>query len=154
MAEYRTGVVGGGWSMRLTTQDEGARTAVAEVWSYGAHLSTTTLNIEGVVTVQGPDGRKPAVHRFDSTREAYDATQCREDIRDGDLLVVASEQVVGLLDEAWPVAFTEAHGEFHGPLAVAPREYKDGRYALSVDLIEAVAAAFGFPMRTAPTHSA
>ncbi|REE61464.1 hypothetical protein BX257_4043 [Streptomyces sp. 3212.3] len=144
---------GGSWVLKLRHENDDTK-HIAEVWSFGVKLSVTTLTEEGVVTVEDPSRRKPAVHRFDDTREAYDASQCRDDIHDGDVLVVASEGVVGLLDQAWPVAFTEAHGEFHGPLGVAPREYKDGRYAASIDLIEGIAAAFGFAMRTAPTHSA
>jgi hypothetical protein len=53
------------------------------------------------------------VHQFDSTGEAYDASQCRDDIHDGDVLFVPSEGVAGFLFKAWPVAVTEAHGAFH-----------------------------------------
>ena len=55
----------------------------------------------------------PAVHTFDSTREAYGASQCRDDISDGDVLVVPSEHVVGILVSAWPCAVGTHHGEFH-----------------------------------------
>ena len=55
----------------------------------------------------------PAVHLFDTTSRAYDATQTRDDIRDGDVLVVESESVVGFLCAAWPVAITDEHGSFH-----------------------------------------
>jgi hypothetical protein len=57
--------------------------------------------------------RAPVVHTFDSTGEAYDASQCNEAIRSGDVLHVPSEGVVGILCEAWPVAVTAAHGAFH-----------------------------------------
>jgi hypothetical protein len=53
------------------------------------------------------------VHKFCSTGEAYDASQCDDAIKDGDVLVVADERVVGILVEAWPVAISEATGEFH-----------------------------------------
>jgi hypothetical protein len=53
------------------------------------------------------------VHQFDSTGEAYDASQCRDDIHDGDVLFVPSEGVAGFLYKAWPVAVTEACGAFH-----------------------------------------
>jgi hypothetical protein len=53
------------------------------------------------------------IHRFDSTGEAYDESQCDDAIHDGDVLVVASEGVVGILVKAWPIAITEASGAFH-----------------------------------------
>jgi len=95
----------------------------------------------------------PKVHRFTSTAEAYDATQCRDDIRDGDVLVVESERVVGFLDAAWPIAITEAHGEFHG-LKIPAREHKDGRYAASADLAERIAAELAFPLAAKPARTA
>ncbi|RWN60188.1 hypothetical protein [Mesorhizobium sp.] len=52
------------------------------------------------------------VHFFDSTGEAYDATQCDETIKNGDVLVIESEKVVGLAD-TWPVAVTEHSGNLH-----------------------------------------
>lgn len=53
------------------------------------------------------------VHRFDSTGEAYDASQTSDDIHDGDVLSVPSEGVVGILVSAWPTAVGERYGEFH-----------------------------------------
>lgn len=55
----------------------------------------------------------PNTHTFDSTGEAYDQSQWRDDIHDGDVLHVPSEKVVGILYQAWPVALTKNHGEFH-----------------------------------------
>ena len=79
----------------------------------------------------------PKIHTFESTGEAYDASQtgylpddyedpegdfdARSDafeaawvtVQDGDVLVVASEKVVGVLVEAWPVAAGTLHGAFH-----------------------------------------
>jgi hypothetical protein len=54
-----------------------------------------------------------AVHRFGSTGEAYDACQCDEGIRDGDVLVVEPEGVVGVAD-TWPFAVTRETGVLHG----------------------------------------
>lgn len=51
--------------------------------------------------------------RYASTEEAYDASQCSEDMRAGDVLVVEAEQAVAFLWKAWPCAVTTAHGEFH-----------------------------------------
>jgi hypothetical protein len=55
----------------------------------------------------------PQVHVFDDSGDAYDASQCDDKIKDGDVLVVPSERVVGVLIEAWPVAVSTEHGEFH-----------------------------------------
>ena len=53
-----------------------------------------------------------SIHKFESTREAYDACQCDEDIKRGDLLVIESEGVVGVAD-TWPYAITEECGDLH-----------------------------------------
>ncbi len=54
------------------------------------------------------------VHYFeDGSEDAYDQTQYRDDIDDGDVLVVPGEGVVGFLNKAWPIAVTQQSGEFH-----------------------------------------
>lgn len=53
------------------------------------------------------------IHEFRSTGQAYDALQCDDTIRNGDVLVVRSERVIGIALEAWPVAITPEHGAFH-----------------------------------------
>jgi len=53
------------------------------------------------------------VFYFDSTHEAYDASQWNDDIRDGDVLVATDENVVGVLIKAWPTAVTGERGSFH-----------------------------------------
>jgi hypothetical protein len=57
----------------------------------------------------------PTIHQFPTTGEAYDTSQWNSAIHDGDVLFVPSEGVYGFLFEAWPIAVTKAHGEFHGP---------------------------------------
>lgn len=54
------------------------------------------------------------IHVFDSSGDAYDATQCDESIKTGDCLVIPSEGVVGIAD-TWPIALTENPGELHEP---------------------------------------
>lgn len=58
---------------------------------------------------------------FESTVEAYAATQTRDDIEIGDVLVIKSERVVGIAD-TWPVAVTVECGQLHafadGPISV------------------------------------
>lgn len=84
----------------------------------------------------------PAIHVFDSTGEAYDDTQTRDDIRDGDVLLIPSEGVVGFLNAAWPVAVTEAHGALHtlkgGLATLDTAEFTP--YAASIALARQVAA--------------
>jgi hypothetical protein len=70
------------------------------------------------------------IHKFGSTGEAYDSSQTGYykadeihpynfekmeyiEVKDGDILVVESEKVVGIMVEAWPVAVTQERGEFH-----------------------------------------
>jgi hypothetical protein len=50
----------------------------------------------------------PRIHRLDGD-SAYDATQCDDEIRDGDVLVIAGAGVVGFLFKAWPVALRGDH---------------------------------------------
>jgi hypothetical protein len=78
---------------------------------------------------------EPSIHRFDNTGDAYDETQYRDDIRDGDVLVVESEGVVGILYEAWPTAVTSEAGHFHRLKDGATwEELEGGRYQASLRL--------------------
>jgi hypothetical protein len=63
--------------------------------------------------------RVPAVHEFDSTSFAYDMSQCDDEIKNGDVLVVRSERAVAIMLEAWPCAYApELSGEhFHAATA-------------------------------------
>ncbi len=76
---------------------------------------------------RGTEMRK--THFFASTEEAYSRTQTDPEINDGDILVIKNEKVVGVLVQAWPVAVTLAHGEFH-TLAdhVTWGEFEGGKY--------------------------
>ncbi|MFK0108534.1 hypothetical protein [Streptomyces sp. NPDC091217] len=85
------------------------------------------------------------VHRFESTADAYDSTQVREDIRDGDVLVIESERAVGFLRTAWPVVITAEYGELHR-IEGDPRTLDDGRYAESVEAAEEIAREHGFAL--------
>jgi hypothetical protein len=90
-----------------------------------------------------PGPAAPAIgpfHTFDSSREAYDASQCDPVIRDGDVLRVPAEGITAVLYQAWPIAINEPHdvqhGAFHGhpggPDGLAATD--NGRYAQSVRL--------------------
>ena len=52
------------------------------------------------------------VHFFYSSGDAYDATQCNEEIKNGDVFVIPSEKVIGVAD-TWPIAVTKEYGKFH-----------------------------------------
>lgn len=81
------------------------------------------------------------VHFFNSTGEAYDASQCDENIHDGDVLIVRNERVAGVLDQAWPVAVSEARGHFHR------FANDDAGWAARARLAEAIAFAESYFMR-------
>lgn len=51
---------------------------------------------------------------FQDTRDAYDACQCDERIKNGDALLIGGSQVVGLAG-TWPIAVTAASGGLHLP---------------------------------------
>lgn len=51
-------------------------------------------------------------HTFSSTGDAYDATQCDDDVLTGHTLLVLQEGVVGL-SWTWPVAVTVISGNLH-----------------------------------------
>lgn len=54
-------------------------------------------------------------HHFETTHDAYNESQWNEEIKHGDILVVASEGVIGILFRAWPTAivYDEDPGAFH-----------------------------------------
>lgn len=114
--------------------------------------------VEGAAAVEAPAVEEsPRVHRFDDTDTAYDITQTEEGVHrgicDGDVLVVESEGVVGVLTNSWPVALTEVHGQFHlMSERYLIREMNDGRYAASADAAERVAAGLGLLLL--PQHRA
>ncbi len=95
------------------------------------------------------------IHFFDTTGDAYDCTQCMDEIKNGDILVVASEQAVGLAD-TWPVAVTISAGAFHtlndGVFTTYHHQYGEnaGQPVFTqqqVDLARAVAKGMGFELR-------
>lgn len=55
----------------------------------------------------------PNSHIFSSSGEAYDLTQTDDGIKDGDVLVIPDEGIIGILIEAWPAAIIYQEG--YGP---------------------------------------
>ena len=52
------------------------------------------------------------IHNFETTADAYDATQCDPEVKKGDILIIESERDIGIAD-TWPVAVTREHGALH-----------------------------------------
>lgn len=95
----------------------------------------------------------PKVHHFTDTDTAYTRAQCSDEVRDGDVLLIASEGVIGVLTNGHPVALTEEHGELH-PMVhrYRIREMNGGRYVASADLAELAAELMGLSLQ--PRHCA
>ena len=53
------------------------------------------------------------VWTFANSGDAYDMTQCDDDLKTGDVLLIPSEKVVGISD-CWPFALTKEKGQLHG----------------------------------------
>lgn len=77
------------------------------------------------------------IHVFESSTEAYDATQCDDNINEGDVLVVTNEDIAGFLYRAWPVAITKATGSFH-TTDRAMYEREDAKYSKAREVAEAI----------------
>lgn len=92
---------------------------------------------------QRPDA--PVVHHFYGSGDAYHATQCREDIQDGDVLLIEESRIVGIA-WTWPFAITEGHGELHR-LDTNPRTYQGGLFAPGVSVAVRIARQLGFPLQ-------
>ncbi|MFE1773745.1 hypothetical protein [Streptomyces sp. NPDC059008] len=121
------------------------RKCIERAARYGVRVITAAPEQPVEAPEQANAEAQPAVHHFGSTGEAYNATQCRDDILDGDVLVIEREQVVGFLRSAWPGAITAMHGELH-TFTADPRKIDDGKYAASVDLAEQTARELGAPL--------
>ena len=53
------------------------------------------------------------VWTFANSGDAYDMTQCDDDLKTGDVLLIPSEKVVGITN-TWPLAVTKEMGQLHG----------------------------------------
>lgn len=92
----------------------------------------------------GIDGNR--VHGFESAGAAYDMTQCDDRIKDGDILVVKSAGIVGILyDVAWPVALTKAGAKEWG--AFVEDFTPDEKYAGQIEQAIAIAKREGFELQ-------
>ena len=78
------------------------------------------------------------VHAHYSTGGAYDACQTRDDHKDGDVLLIEDEQVVGLVG-TWPCAVTKKDGKLH---QAKPNHRTD-------DVLVGIKVQYGDPLRAA-----
>lgn len=79
-----------------------------------------------------------AAYLFDSSGDAYDAVQCDEKIKNGDILIIANEKVIGVAC-TWPVAVTKECGVLH---SISDKDkwlnyFKEGRDRMAQSLLEA-----------------
>jgi hypothetical protein len=109
---------------------------------------------EQLYTFQQP-GAHVRIFFFASSGEAYDACQCDPEVRDGDVLVIASEHCVGVAD-TWPMAVTVERGQLHHTtLVYFPYSDDDPIYThdrvdainRGLDLARGLARSFGFEVR-------
>lgn len=82
-------------------------------------------------------------HLFPDTGSAYDATQCDEDIRDGDLLICERSGVVGVA-YTWPFAVTAETGDLHGMTGVDNIASESDALATGITLAVEKAMGLGF----------
>lgn len=94
----------------------------------------------------------PIVHTLAmSTGEAYDETQCNDDIYDGDVLYVLDPElgiIVGFMFSAWPTALycSTSPGALHTLKPGSdPAAIEDGRYAKTAALARQWAEADNVP---------
>ena len=87
------------------------------------------------------------IHTFPDTGLAYDACQCDDTIKDGDILLIEREGVVGIAD-TWPIAITEKHGVLHTTCRRDPSIYL-GDHKIDANLVAAreLANEKGFALR-------
>ncbi|MGW3445637.1 hypothetical protein [Streptomyces sp. NPDC001076] len=97
----------------------------------------------------------PKVWHFASSADARTAAD-REQVVDGDVLVVESERVVGFVVVIQPVAITQQHGDFnaYAHLGKPARDYCGGDYAASVERAEQIAIELGYVLADLPAAQA
>ncbi|MFE5853167.1 hypothetical protein ACFQ61_08095 [Streptomyces sp. NPDC056500] len=85
--------------------------------------------------------REPKVWPFQSTSDAYDATQCDPRILDGDVLLIENEKVIGIA-YTWPFALTAHFGDLH-VTTCDELTGRGGKYAASLPVAEREAVRMG-----------
>ncbi|MGO4421686.1 hypothetical protein AB4Z54_24025 [Streptomyces sp. MCAF7] len=103
--------------------------------------------VEATDKARAAEAAEPKVWHFASSADAYAAAD-REEVADGDVLVVESERIVGFVVIIRPVAITEQHGAFNRyvNLGKPAREYAKGTWTRSVERAEQVAIELGYTL--------
>ncbi|MDQ0762042.1 hypothetical protein [Streptomyces canus] len=96
--------------------------------------------VDATDKARAAEAAEPKVWHFASSNDARTAAD-REEVADGDVLVVESERIVGFTVGVLPVAITEQHGAFnrYANLGKPAREYAEGSWTRSVERAEQVA---------------
>lgn len=80
------------------------------------------------------------IHTFRTSEEAYNKSQTGYyeypegepayiEVKDGDVILIPEQGIVGLMNDAWPVAFTQNHGQLHHPNGEPGWNHLANRYA-------------------------
>jgi hypothetical protein len=85
------------------------------------------------------------IHQHQDTEDAYDATQCREDHRTGDTLLIEEEGIVGIV-YTWPVAVTVEKGSLHGVKTLSGNLISDLGGIKAIRKAVNLAKSKGFPL--------
>lgn len=103
--------------------------------------------VDAIDKARAAEAAEPKVWHFASSADAYAAAD-REQVADGDVLVVESERIVGFVVVIRPVAITEQHGAFnrYANLGRPAREYAEGSWTRSVERAEQVAIELGYSL--------
>ncbi|MGX1514000.1 hypothetical protein [Streptomyces collinus] len=120
-----------------STMDEARRAASAELEGTGDYLRQCSKS--GLVKARAL--ARP-VRRFDDTMRAAGAPWNGAGAHDGDVIVIASEGVVGIVVRTAVIAITAERGNLMG-LDTSARELHDGLYAEIVDRAEVEARKLG-----------
>jgi hypothetical protein len=129
-----------------STMDDARRKANELVNGTGDHYRTCSKSNLVKAQALGRD-----VRHFDDTMRAGASTFNGAGVRDGDVVVVASEGVVAIVVRAAVIAITVKRGHLVG-LDTCARTFRDGLYAEIVDRAEAEARAIGATVD--PIHAA
>src|SRR5262245_60811880 len=90
-----------------------AALALAAIVSQALSAAAATLQAALQLPIHWTGGlTNMTTQTFRGTGEAYDATQCRDEIKNGDTLLIEAEEVIGLA-WTWPVAVTAKAGHLH-----------------------------------------
>ena len=91
------------------------------------------------------------VHEYPELRSGtvYDLTQTQDSIKDGDILVLPLEGIVGIFSDVCPIAITVEHGKFHKIKEGHEKAFRD-EYPMEVREAEIIAINNGWNLALEP----